>query len=593
MNPAPNPKEAAKWKEQGDVAFKKGDFYTAASMYTAAIAYDDTNHIFHGNLSASLAKLFSFREAVYAAQKAVEIKPTWAKGHVRLALALMGLDNFPTAITAYQRAIALEPQNTEWKNGLAELHTTMTDRLKNACGFRAFKDADDLSRTFTPDFMEMVWPANYWWYTPSNLDNPRRTFVELWENAMEVKISDSFFSPKPGSYAAMGFSKDINIMRGPSVMLHPSFMIPDQIAFFHHCRVSGTVPDVILWAPDISVHYLITMITDEADMRRFEEATFFMTEENVRIGGKINKQKLKWQEELLQRAWREAMRVEELHPLTLILYYARHTRYRNQASEEKHFALLKDFISICAKMKIDGFRGLLEAKFEYAALLEKRKNSTEELKAVWASIIDFKGKPRHMHEQRFFAAVKNGALTNLALMLIAELKYDEAWRLYQEAFEVAITHELESSVHTTMLTIVDIFLYQDWHTHDWRFDEAVKFFKKARSYPTFPRRLHISPTDNFWPKVLIACQNPGEEATILGPSAPLGKYVPLAERLIPNKKLAVDTMCSYCHKQTAKSLCAGCKHEWYCNKECQKADWATHKIVCKDLKKRLDSLPKK
>ena len=40
--------------------------------------------------------------------------------------------------------------------------------------------------------------------------------------------------------------------------------------------------------------------------------------------------------------------------------------------------------------------------------------------------------------------------------------------------------------------------------------------------------------------------------------------------------------CEYidCDRKTAKHQCSGCLEAWYCNKECQTADWMFHKFKC-------------
>lgn len=40
-------------------------------------------------------------------------------------------------------------------------------------------------------------------------------------------------------------------------------------------------------------------------------------------------------------------------------------------------------------------------------------------------------------------------------------------------------------------------------------------------------------------------------------------------------------VCRHCGNHGGLKLCAVCRDAWYCSKECQRADWATHKPVCK------------
>ena len=41
--------------------------------------------------------------------------------------------------------------------------------------------------------------------------------------------------------------------------------------------------------------------------------------------------------------------------------------------------------------------------------------------------------------------------------------------------------------------------------------------------------------------------------------------------------------CAHCKSTAAKNKCAGCHGVLYCNAEHQKADWANHKAICKNL----------
>lgn len=43
-----------------------------------------------------------------------------------------------------------------------------------------------------------------------------------------------------------------------------------------------------------------------------------------------------------------------------------------------------------------------------------------------------------------------------------------------------------------------------------------------------------------------------------------------------------NTICRYCSKENASKKCSRCKEAYYCNRECQQADWKElqHKLVC-------------
>jgi hypothetical protein len=46
-----------------------------------------------------------------------------------------------------------------------------------------------------------------------------------------------------------------------------------------------------------------------------------------------------------------------------------------------------------------------------------------------------------------------------------------------------------------------------------------------------------------------------------------------------NYRLVIHNQCEYCGKRT-EIKCPRCKVTWYCNTECQVANWETHKIIC-------------
>ncbi|RDW61210.1 Hsp90 cochaperone STI1 [Aspergillus mulundensis] len=105
-------------KAEGNKAFAAKDYPTAIDKFTQAIELDATNHVLYSNRSAVYAAQQEYEKALTDAEKAVEIKPDWSKGHQRKGAAYRGIGDLLAAHDAYEEAIKLEPGNTQAKNGL-------------------------------------------------------------------------------------------------------------------------------------------------------------------------------------------------------------------------------------------------------------------------------------------------------------------------------------------------------------------------------------------------------------------------------------------------------------------------------------------
>ncbi|KAF0931674.1 hypothetical protein E2562_005671 [Oryza meyeriana var. granulata] len=107
-------------KAKGNAAFSAGRFEEAARHFTDAIALAPENHVLYSNRSAALASVHRYSEALADAEKTVELKPDWAKGYSRLGAAHLGLGDAASAVTAYEKGLALDPSNEGLKAGLAD-----------------------------------------------------------------------------------------------------------------------------------------------------------------------------------------------------------------------------------------------------------------------------------------------------------------------------------------------------------------------------------------------------------------------------------------------------------------------------------------
>lgn len=108
-------------KHQGTEAFSRGAFAEAADRFAVAIAtfsdsnqkhekHDDANVLagLHSNRSAALLRGGDSKAALQAAERCVQLKPTWDKGQFRVGEALFASRRFAEAEKAYAKAIEFE-----------------------------------------------------------------------------------------------------------------------------------------------------------------------------------------------------------------------------------------------------------------------------------------------------------------------------------------------------------------------------------------------------------------------------------------------------------------------------------------------------
>merc|ERR1719355_575028 len=75
-------------KNEGNAAFKAGNYQQAAVFYTEAMTLDASQHALYSNRAACFLKLGRYAQAREDASECTRLAPSFAKGHFRLALAL-------------------------------------------------------------------------------------------------------------------------------------------------------------------------------------------------------------------------------------------------------------------------------------------------------------------------------------------------------------------------------------------------------------------------------------------------------------------------------------------------------------------------
>ncbi|KAL3785442.1 hypothetical protein ACHAW5_010922 [Stephanodiscus triporus] len=108
-------------KSDGDAHFRSGKYADAIRSYQDALQLDPTNHVVLSNMSAAHLANGEKSKALHDARRCVEIAGHWAKGHTRLAAAMMGLGRYNEAANVYSKVLEeLDPKNEAARRGLED-----------------------------------------------------------------------------------------------------------------------------------------------------------------------------------------------------------------------------------------------------------------------------------------------------------------------------------------------------------------------------------------------------------------------------------------------------------------------------------------
>jgi tetratricopeptide (TPR) repeat protein len=103
---------AEEYKSVGNKCFAAKNFSVAIRMYTQALERDPNNEVLLSNRSASYVQsplLAGPSLALKDAEKAISIKPTWFKAHLRKADALFASKKIREALSSYEKVAELDP----------------------------------------------------------------------------------------------------------------------------------------------------------------------------------------------------------------------------------------------------------------------------------------------------------------------------------------------------------------------------------------------------------------------------------------------------------------------------------------------------
>lgn len=98
---------------KGNALYAQKDYAKAVNAYNQGLKVDPDNSVLLSNRSACFLALDKEVRALKDAERCVELRPDWIKGHWRKAQALLKLKKFDEAINAAVKAEEIDPSNAE------------------------------------------------------------------------------------------------------------------------------------------------------------------------------------------------------------------------------------------------------------------------------------------------------------------------------------------------------------------------------------------------------------------------------------------------------------------------------------------------
>ena len=117
-------KKSEKFKSQGNIALRKGNYDTAINKYTRAIKEAKVeNHVYYANRAQAHFQLKNYEECIKDCDEAIRIEPKFMKSYYRKSMSYRKLENSLEALHTAQQGLNIESDNKE----LNELHDWLDD----------------------------------------------------------------------------------------------------------------------------------------------------------------------------------------------------------------------------------------------------------------------------------------------------------------------------------------------------------------------------------------------------------------------------------------------------------------------------------
>ncbi|KAF6779875.1 hypothetical protein AHF37_00657 [Paragonimus kellicotti] len=135
-----NPELAEKAKTKGNECFQQGNYPEALKHYSEAIKRNPEDAKLYSNRAACYTKLMEFPLALRDCNSCIEIDPGFIKGYLRKGAACIAMKDLNQARKAYRKALEMDPDCAEAKQGLMQTFTDDDD--PEAARKRAMNDPE-------------------------------------------------------------------------------------------------------------------------------------------------------------------------------------------------------------------------------------------------------------------------------------------------------------------------------------------------------------------------------------------------------------------------------------------------------------------
>ena len=123
---------AKEWKDKGNALVKEKKYKEALDCYSKAIEIDPNDPILYSNRSAMHLNLTEYDQAITDAEKAISLKPDYAKAYLRKGKALEGQQRLQEALDTYKLGLEKDKTNAQLLEASQELEAQVNNPfLKN------------------------------------------------------------------------------------------------------------------------------------------------------------------------------------------------------------------------------------------------------------------------------------------------------------------------------------------------------------------------------------------------------------------------------------------------------------------------------